>query len=92
MTLSWRLGAPGWKFAALLGWDITIKIDVFFDEESKFYYATSDSIGLGVEGNSLDELMKEVRAAVPVLLAQDFPLRRIQPRTETILHANLAVA
>lgn len=89
MNLSWRLGAPGWKIAALLGFGITIKIDACHDAEAGVYFAKSDNIGLAVEAETLDELMREIQAAVPVLIES---LTVTRPRTRIILHENFAIA
>ena len=93
MSFCWPLGRLGWSVAALFGVPVTIKVDICYDPESKLYYATSSALGLAVEGDSLDALVKEIHDALPVLLATDFPkMGRTQPRTRTILHANLAIA
>lgn len=91
MLLAWRLGLPGWKVAASLGMAIKIKVDVFHDEEANVYFATSDVIGLAVEAESLDGLMKEIHTALPELLAlAHSPISK--PRADIRLHDNLAVA
>ena len=91
MRAYWRLGFPGWRIAAICGMDIKIKVDVRRDEEAGVYYATSDDIGLGVESESLDGLMKEIHAAIPVLLeVSHFPIDK--PRADIRLHGNFAVA
>ena len=68
MSAHWRLGFPGWRIAAHLGFSIKVQIDICFDEEAKVYFATSDEIGLAVESESLDGVMKEIHAAMPALL------------------------
>ena len=68
MQACWRLGFPGWRIAARLGFQIKIKIGVFHDTEAGVYFATSEDIGLAVESESLDGLLKEIHAAIPVLL------------------------
>ncbi len=64
----WRLGFPGWRIAATLGLPIWIKIEIFKDDEASVYCATNDNLGLAVESSSLDGLMLEIDAALPVLL------------------------
>ena len=68
MQACWRLGFPGWRIAARLGFPIKIKVGVFHDTEAGVYFATSEDIGLAVESESLDGLLKEIHAAIPVLL------------------------
>ena len=68
MQACWRLGFPGWRIATRLGFQIKIKIGVFHDTEAGVYFATSEDIGLAVESESLDGLLKEIHAAIPVLL------------------------
>ncbi|MBI3524732.1 MAG: DUF1902 domain-containing protein [Betaproteobacteria bacterium] len=91
MQASWRLGFPGWKIAAFLGVPIKIKVDVCHDVEADVYFATSDGIGLAVEAESLDGLMKEIHSALPDLLALTHSLITT-PRTDIRIHDNLAVA
>ena len=87
----WRLGFPGWQIAARLGWPIKIKIDVCKDEESNTYFATSDDIGLAVESESLNELMKEIELALPELLRLAHTTIN-KPRPVITVHQNLAMA
>lgn len=87
----WRLGIPGWRIAANLGIPIKIKIDVQKDEEVGVYFATSDDIGLAVESGTLDELMKEIHSALPVLLELEH-VGNAKPETDIRLNNNLALA
>ena len=64
----WRLGIPGWRIAAAFGVPIKIKVIVCKDNEAGVYFATSDDIGLALEAESLDELVKQVHLAIPELL------------------------
>lgn len=68
MKMAWRLGWPGWKFAASCGLPIEIRIDVCHDKEANVYFAVNSALGLAVEAESLDELMKEIQHAVFDLL------------------------
>ena len=68
MRVYWSVGFPGWKIAAQFGCPIKIKVDIFRDVEAGVYFATGDGIGLAVESESLDGLIKEIHAAIPVLL------------------------
>ena len=87
----WRLGLPGWRIAASLGISIKIKIDVQKDEEAGVYFATSDDIGLAVESDTLDELMKEIHSALPVLLELE-NIGNAKSETDIRLNNNLALA
>lgn len=91
MKLAWRLGLPGWRIAATLGIIIKIKVDVCHDDEANVYFATSNVIGLAVEAESLDALMKEIHLALPELVTlAHSPIPR--PTADIRLHGNLAVA
>ena len=91
MFISWRLGFPGWRLAANAGMCIKIKVDVCHDQESNAYFAKSDDIGLAVEAESLDELMKEIHAAIPELLSlAHTPISK--PKADIRLHDYLVAA
>lgn len=91
MEFFWRMGYPGWRIAAHLGVPIKIKVDVCHDDEAQVYFAVSNDIGLAVESESLDGLMKEIHSALPQLLAlAQLPIAK--PTTDIRLHDNLAVA
>ena len=45
-----------------------IKVHVCKDDDAGVYFATSDDIGLAVESDSLDALIKEIDLALPELL------------------------
>lgn len=68
MRAYWRLGYPGWKIAAALGFPIKVKVEVCRDTEANVYFAVSDDIGLALEANSLDLLIKDIELALPELL------------------------
>ncbi len=66
----YRVGLPFWKTAARLGVPVRVRVDVFFDEESKSYWAKSPHLdGLVVSGKDLDELHREAILATSELLA-----------------------
>lgn len=91
MGAYWRLGYPGWRLAANFGLPIKIKVDVFRDEDAGTYCASSDDIGLAVEAESLDGLMREIHTALPVLLQiAHSPIRR--PKADIRLHDDLVAA
>ena len=65
----YRVGFPGWKLAARLGVPVLMRVDVYFDAESKSFWAKSPHLdGLVVSGETLDELRTEVRSAAQALL------------------------
>lgn len=91
MTAYWRLGFPGWRIAAFFGIPICIKVDVFQDKVGGVYFATSDDIGLALESESLDGLMKEIHSALPELIAlMHSPVQK--PKAEIRFHDNLVLA
>jgi len=70
--MSYRIGLPLWKTVARHGVTITVPVDIFFDEEAKVYFATSEHLrGLATEALTLDELRKEVRAAIDDLMEME---------------------
>lgn len=65
----YRVGFPGWKLAVRFGVPVVLRIDVFYDDESKSFWAKSPDLdGLVVSGQTLDELRNEVRGAAESLL------------------------
>jgi hypothetical protein len=91
MRIYWNVGFPGWRIASQLGCPIKIKVDVCRDEEARVYFATSDAIGLAVESESLDGLIKEIHAAIPVLLEISHSSLH-EPKADIRLHDNLLAA
>lgn len=68
-TAIYRIGFPGWRLAARVGVPLCLRVQAFKDDESNSYWAKSDDLnGLVVSGTTLDELQREVMAAVPLLL------------------------
>lgn len=66
----YRVGLPFWKTAARLGVPVRVRVDVFFDNESRSYWAQSPHLdGLVVAGKDLDELHREAVSAASALLA-----------------------
>lgn len=85
------MGFPGWRVAANLGLPIKVKVDVCHDKEAGVYFAVSDDIGLSVEAESLDALVKEVHAALPELLGlMNSPVKK--SRADIHLHEDYALA
>lgn len=89
--MTWRLGVPGWRLAATFGMPISVKIDIWRDTEAGVYVAVSDNIGLAVEADSLDKLIAEVHAAMPLLLEQASTAVD-KPKADIRLHDDLAMA
>lgn len=89
--IHWRLGFPGWKIAAKFNIPILIKVTVCLDAESNTYIAYSDDIGLAVESDTLDGVIKEVDLALPNLLeCAHTPTRNTT--ADIRVHRNLAAA
>jgi predicted RNase H-like HicB family nuclease len=66
----YRVGLPGWKFAARLGVPVSLRVYVHYDAEVKSYWANSPDLdGLVVAGNTLDELQSEAVSACELLLS-----------------------
>lgn len=88
--MAYPLGFPGWRLVANFGLPISIGIDICKDDEAGVYFATSDQIGLAVESESLDGLMKEIHLAVPVLLEHLHPVSN--PRPDIRIHEHFVPA
>jgi predicted RNase H-like HicB family nuclease len=68
--LHYPVGRLGWKLAARAGLPLRVGVVVQRDEEAGVYCAHSPNLpGLHVEGETLDELVKEINGAVAVLIA-----------------------
>lgn len=74
MQVRYRVGMPGWRFAARLGAQMQVRVNVHHDPECNRYWADSPDIdGLVVEGGTLDELCSEVVSAASLLLEDQIP-------------------
>ena len=91
MAFAWRMGFPGWRIAASMGLPIKVKVEVCRDDEAGVYYATSNDIGLAVESESLDGIVKEIEAAAAALLALAHT-PAIKTRADIRYRSNLAMA
>ena len=83
----YRVGYPGWKFAAQIGVPVRLRVNIHFDAESGTYWAESPDLdGLVVSGADLDEIKSESLAAAGELL--DLALKhRPKAQTDFILHS-----
>ena len=76
----YRVGFPGWKIAARVGFSLLVKIDVVRDDDAGVFVATSlDLPGLVVEAADLERLFPEVYDCVNMLLVEQLksaPKRR----------------
>ena len=79
----YRLKWPFARFVASLGFRLSIKINVVFDEEANVYIATSHDLkGLVVEAETLDELKQEVALLIPEMISLNMPnLRGVKMST-----------
>lgn len=67
----YRIGLPGWKVAARLGVRLSLRVDVYRDEETHTYWAKSDDLqGLVASGDTIDELVHGVADCVTMLLEE----------------------
>lgn len=86
----YRIGFPGWRLAARVGLPLRLRVQAFKDEESNSYWAKSDDLdGLVVSGATLDELQREVMAAVSVLLQLE--VRNSKARARADLHLSTQI-
>jgi predicted RNase H-like HicB family nuclease len=74
----YRVGFPGWKFAARHGIPMIVRIDVHYDPEVKSFWTTSPDLpGLVVTGSSLDELMRQAKHGIEDLMDMELKGRAI---------------
>lgn len=65
----YRVGLPGWKFAAKMGVPVRLRVNITQDLEANVYVAESPDLdGLIVEAHTLDELKEETLNAAGILL------------------------
>ncbi len=65
----YRVGFPGWKVVARHGFPVKVLVEIARDDEAGVFLASSPDLrGLHVEGETLDELHREVRSALSALL------------------------
>lgn len=67
----YRVGLPGWKFAARVGVPLLVKVEVVEDREAGVFVATSPDLqGLVVEAPSIGELVKALHECTEMLLEE----------------------
>ena len=83
----YRVGLPGWKFAAKCGIPVRLRVNITQDLEANVYVAQSPDLdGLIVEAHTLDELQDETLATASVLLELALH-QKPQARTDFIWHS-----
>lgn len=62
----YRVGFPGWKIAARLGFPLCVKVSVLWDKDAKVFVAQSDDFlpefGCVAESDTWEGLQKELQA------------------------------
>lgn len=78
--LTYRVGFPGWKVAARLGMPLMVKVEIAYDTEAGCFIAISNDFnpkfGIAVEGETWDEILKEVDIAIDEAMESVF---RVKP-------------
>ena len=65
----YRVGFPGWKVVARHGFPVKVLVEIARDDEAGVFLAFSPDLrGLHVEGETLDELHREIRSALSALM------------------------
>ncbi len=88
---AYRVGFPGWKIAARLGFPLIIHANVIWDDEAKVFVACSDDFlphfGCVTEGATFEELQRKVRECCEMALEEIFQTTNINQsiRTRMIL-------
>jgi len=84
---------PFSQFFARLGMHLTIRVDVFKDEEANVYVATSQDVpGLVIEAESFSHLRNEVAEAIPNLLFWEDNSNHPHASAEVIYKDHIAFA
>jgi len=79
----YRVGFPGWKLAAKMGFPVLVRVHAYYDKESNSYWAKSPDLdGLVVSGADLDELHNEINTAASELLSLAIDSRKTTAKTE----------
>lgn len=89
----YRVGLPGWKFAARHGVPVRLRVNIRHDLEANVYMAESPDLdGLVVEGHTLDDIKSEALAAAGVLLELELrtkPNHPVRAQTDFIMHSTV---
>lgn len=88
----YRVGLPGWRFAARMGVPVRLRVHITQDLEANVYVAESPDLdGLIVEGHTLDDIKREALAAAATLLEMELHTKedhsRFVAHTDFILHS-----
>jgi hypothetical protein len=73
---SYRVGFPGWKFAAKLGLPLKVRAYVVYDDEAKCLVAECNDflpvLGIVTEGASFEELNRKLQDCVAMAMEETF--------------------
>ena len=88
----YRVGLPGWKFAAKIGVPVRLRVNIRQDLEANVYVAESPDLeGLVVEGHTLDEIKEEALTAAAILLEMQLRTkqdhRHLKAQTDFMMHS-----
>lgn len=86
-------GIIGWKVAANLGINISVKLMIGFDEEAKVYIGKGAYLnGIFAEGDTLDELFHNLKSATHDILEMELKGKVVEvtPKYQEINHYAIA--
>ena len=67
----YKVGVPGWKFAAKLGIKLRVEVEIAHDAEADVFIALSPNLrGLVVEAETFEDLLSEVKNCSDALLRE----------------------
>ena len=83
--MAYRVGLPGWKWAARLGFETLVRVRITWDPDAEVFVALSDDLDeLAVEAKSLDELRQDIGEIIPDLLADRL---KVPPQSPSALRS-----
>lgn len=77
----YRIGFPFWKQVAKAGLTVGLRVQVVYDTEAKVFVATSPDLrGLVVEAKDADQLIRETKECLSMLLAESLHDAKVASR------------
>lgn len=73
---AYRVGSPGWKIAARLGFPLKVVVEMSYDKEAKVFVATCEDflpvLGIATEAETLEKLREKLNGLFDEALCETF--------------------